>query len=86
MRPMLVSMVGENRHWVNLHMNQLSLRNDRLKLIKTAGILPIVLEEFCRTYPDLIKENRRMSTCNRLDSRTLGSQLVIMPKNLLPNH
>ena len=38
-----------------------------------------------RIYPNLIKENRRMSTCNRLDLQTLGSQPVIMPKNL-PNH
>ena len=37
-----------------------------------------------RIYPNLIKENRRMSTCNRLDLQTLGSQLV-MPKNL-PDH
>ena len=35
-----------------------------------------------RIYPNLMKENWRMSTCNRLDLRTLGSQLVIMPKNL----
>ena len=35
-------------------------------------------------YPNLIKENRRMSTCNRLDLQTLGSQ-PIMPKNL-SNH
>jgi hypothetical protein len=34
-----------------------------------------------RIYPNLIKENRRMSTCNRLDLQTLGSQPV-MPKNL----
>ena len=27
-----------------------------------------------RIYPNLIKENRRMSTCNRLDLHTLGSQ------------
>ena len=31
-----------------------------------------------------MKENRRMSTCNRLDLQTLGSQPV-MPKNL-PDH
>ena len=37
-----------------------------------------------RIYPNLIKENRRMSTCNRLDLQTLESQ-PIMPKNL-PNH
>jgi hypothetical protein len=37
-----------------------------------------------RVYPKLIKENRRMSTCNRLDLQTLGSQLVML-KNL-PDH
>jgi hypothetical protein len=37
-----------------------------------------------RIYPKLIKENRRMSTCNRLDLETLGSQ-PIGSKNL-PNH
>ena len=37
-----------------------------------------------RIYPNLVKENRRMSTRNRLDSQTLGSQPVI-PKNL-PDH
>ena len=38
-----------------------------------------------RIYPKLTKENRRVLTCNRLDLQTLGSQPVIMPKNL-PNH
>ena len=40
-----------------------------------------------RIYPDLIKENRKMSTCYRLDLQTLGSRVqpVIMPKNL-PDH
>ena len=33
-------------------------------------------------YPNLIKENQRMSACKRLDLQTLGSQLVMMPKNL----
>ena len=37
-----------------------------------------------RIYPNLIKENRRMWTCNRLDLQTLGFQPV-MPKNL-PEH
>ena len=37
-----------------------------------------------RIYPNLIKENRRMSTCNRLDLQTLGSQPLV-PKNL-PDH
>ena len=38
-----------------------------------------------RIYPNLMKENRRMSTCNRLDLQTLGSQPVMMSKNL-PEH
>jgi hypothetical protein len=37
-----------------------------------------------RIYPNLIKENWRISTYNRLDLQTLGSQLI-MPKNL-PDH
>ena len=37
-----------------------------------------------RIYPNFMKENRRMWTCNRLDLQTLGSQPV-MPKNL-PDH
>jgi hypothetical protein len=35
-----------------------------------------------RIYLNLEKENRRMSTCNRLDLQTLGSR-PIMLKNLL---
>ena len=41
--------------------------------------------EIYRIYPNLIKENWRMSTCNRLDLQTLGSRPVIVPKNL-PDH
>ena len=37
-----------------------------------------------KIYPDLMKENRRISICNRSDLQTLGSQ-PIMPKNL-PDH
>jgi hypothetical protein len=37
-----------------------------------------------RIYPNVIKENRRMSTGNRLDLQALGSQ-PILPKNL-PHH
>ena len=39
----------------------------------------------CTVHPNLIKENRRMWTCNRLDLQSLGSQPVIMPKNLPDN-
>jgi hypothetical protein len=39
-----------------------------------------------RIYPNFLKENWRMSTCNRLDLQTLGSQPIkLMPKNL-PDH
>ena len=37
-----------------------------------------------RIYPKSLKKNRKMSTCNRLDSKTPGYRLV-MPKNL-PEH
>ena len=37
-----------------------------------------------RIYLNLIKKNQRMSTCNRLDLQTLGSQ-PFMPKNV-PDH
>ena len=35
-------------------------------------------------YPNLIKKNRRMPTCNRLDLQTLGSQPIM--SNNLPDH
>jgi hypothetical protein len=41
-------------------------------------------EGIYRIYPNLIKENQKMSTCHRLDLQTLISQ-PIMPK-ILPNH
>ena len=63
-------------------MKQLSLRNNRLEF-KTAGKLPIILEVFIEYA--ITKENRKMSTCNRLDLGILGYRLVIMPKNL-PGH
>ena len=52
---------------------------------KTSGKSPVVLEEFMEYTPNLIKENRRMWQCNRLDLQIPGSQPVIMPKNL-PDH
>ena len=35
--------------------------------------------------PQFNKESQRMSTCNRWDLQTLGSQPISMPKNL-PDH
>ena len=58
---------------------------NRLKFIKTAGKLPIILERSEDYTPILVKENWRMSTwCNQLDLQTRGSQPISMPKNL-PN-
>ena len=73
---------GRTGSW--LQMNWLSLRNNRLKF-KTAEKLSIILEEFVEYTPNLIKENRRMWTCNRSDLQSLGSQPVVMPKNI-PYH
>ena len=65
-------------------MNWLSLRNNRLKEVQDCMKITNHFTGIYRIYPSLIKENRRMSTCNRLDLQTLGSQPV-MPKNL-PDH
>ena len=56
-------------------MNRLSLKNNWLKFT-TAGKLLVVYEESLEYIPNLIKDNRRMSACNRLDLQTLGSQPV----------
>ena len=72
-------MIGENRQLVT---------NELVEFEK----LPVKVQD-CRKiadhfrgiykkYPNLMKENRRMSTCNRLDMQILGSQPVVMPKNL----
>ena len=49
-----------------------------LMVVKSAGKLSTILEESIEYPPILIKENR-------LDLQTLGSQPMIMPKNL-PDH
>ena len=53
-------------------MNQLSLRNNRLKF-KTSEELPIILEESVEYASNEWKQNQKMSTCNRLDLESLGS-------------
>ena len=63
-------------------MNQLSLRNNWLKL-KTSGN-DQSFRGIYGMYLKLVKKNRTMSTWNRLDLGTLGSRLI-MPKNL-PGH
>ena len=67
-------MMGENRELVT---NELLEVQDYWKITDHfRGIY--------RIYPNIIKENRRISTCNRLDLQTLGSQLIML-KNL-PDH
>ena len=61
-------------------MNRLSFRSNQLKF-KTAKEMTDHFRDIYRIYPNLMKEIQRMSTCNRLDLQTLGSQ-PIMPKNL----
>ena len=60
-------------------MNRLSLRNNRLKF-KTAGKITDHFRGIYRIYPNLTNENRRMSTCNRLDLQIPGSQPVMPTK------
>ena len=63
---------GAGRTNSELQRNWLSLRINRLKF-KTAGELLIVLEEFIEQASNELKQNQRMSTCNRLDLESLGS-------------
>ena len=67
-------MIGENRQLVEDE--PVEVHNCRKITDHFRGIY--------RTYPNLIKEIRKMWTCNRLDLQALGSQ-PIMPKNL-PDH
>jgi hypothetical protein len=69
--PASLSMVGENRQLVTDE--PVEVQDCRKFKDHCRGIN--------RIYPTSIEENRRMSTCNRLDLQTLGSQLI-MPKNL----
>ena len=57
------------------------LRNNQLKFIKNTGKLPIILEEMIEYTPNLVKENRRMSTCNRLDLQTLQKDKIERQKD-----
>ena len=56
----------------------------RVLAMEIHGIREEKQDQGPQSLSNLIKENRRMSSCNRLDLQTLGSQ-PIMPKNL-PDH
>ena len=70
---------GSGRTGGKLQMNWLSLRNNQLKF-ETSGELPIILEESIEYTSNEWKQNRKMSTCHRLDLESLGSWPT-MPKN-----
>ena len=66
-----VAMIGENRELVI----------DEPVEVQDCRKITDCFRESYRIYSNFRNENRRMSTCNRLDLQTLGSQLV-MPKDL----
>ena len=66
-----VMMIGENRQLVTKE--PVEVQDFRQITDRFGGIY--------RIYPNIIKENRRMSTCDRLDLQTLGSRLI-MPEHL----
>ena len=69
-------------------MNRLSLRNNRLKVETSGGELPIILEESVEEYTSSNewKHNwKMMSTCNQLDSESLGPWPTIYAQKL-PGH
>jgi hypothetical protein len=70
----LYAMIRENRQFVT---------NEPVE-VRDCRKVTDHFREIDRIYSNLIMENRRMPTCNRLDLQTLGSQ-PIMPKNL-PDH
>ena len=78
--PRCSSVIGENRQLVTdepveFANSPVEVQDCRKITDKFRGIYGI--------YPNLLKENRRMSTCNRLDLQTLGSQPV-MPNQKSP--
>ena len=74
-------MIGENRQLLTNEVVEFEKKpvevQDYRKITNHFGGIYI-------TFPNLIKENQRMSTCNWLDFQTLGTQ-PLMPK-ILPNH
>ena len=52
--------------------------NDVMKIL---GMFTHRFRGICGIYPELIKENRKMSTCNRLDLGALGCRPVLVKKS-----
>ena len=79
-----VAMIGENRGLVTdepveFEKQPVEVQDHRKITDHFRGIYTI--------YPNLIKEHRRMSTCDQLDLQTLGSQPIMhaqkSPRSLL---
>ena len=66
-------MIGENRHLVT---NKPVEFKKELVEVEDWRKITDHFRGIYRMYPNLMKENRRISTCNILDLQTLGSQLV----------
>ena len=71
-------MIGENRQLVTNELVEFEILPVKLQDCRK---ITDHLRGIYRIYPNLIKKNRRLSTYNRLDLQTLGSQPVL-PKNL----
>ena len=67
-----VCSIGENRQLVTDE--QVEFGKSPVEVHRDCGRISDHFRGISRLYPNLIKENRRMSTCNRLDLHTLGSQ------------
>ena len=74
-------MIGENRQLVTNELDEFEKSLVQVDCKKFTNHLRGIY----RIYPNLVKKDRRLSTGNRLDLQTLGSQPVLMPKNL-PDH
>jgi hypothetical protein len=74
-------MIGENRQLVT---NESAEFEKLPAKIQDCKVVIDHLRGIYRIHPNLIKENQRMSTWNRLDLQTLGSRLIV-PK-ILPDH
>ena len=72
-------MIGENRQLVTDE--PVEFEKEPVEVHQDCRISTGHFRGIYRIYLNLIKENRRMSTCNRLDLQILGSQPVIMSKN-----
>ena len=68
-------MIGENRQLVTDE--PVEFEKEPVEVQDCREIANHFREIYRRIYPNFIKENPRMSTCNRLDLQALGSQPIL---------